>query len=76
MNLRVFMIAFALVALGAGGKLAYDLAPEGSPLAEDQEYPSFTNCSPCAAHKADLENMRREKEARSQLDAYDDPDAE
>lgn len=76
MKQRVFMIVFALLALGAGGKLAYDLARGGSPLAENEEGSSFTKCGLCAAHKADLDNIRRENEARFLLDGSSDLSAE
>jgi len=76
MNLRVFMIVLALLALSAGGKLAYDLAREESPMAENEEGSSFTKCGLCAAHKADLDNIRRENEARFLLDGSSDPSAE
>lgn len=76
MNVRALMIVIALIVVGAGGVLAYDLLQDGGFASKDNGDSSFTECSMCAAHKADLESVTREIEARSRRVGLSDPNAD
>ncbi len=70
MKLRSLSIVIAFLAIGAGGKFAYDAYREHERQKRLEALPAGASCSLCPAHKADhLERVREYNAQRSANEA-------
>ena len=76
MKVRVLLAVIAVFGIGAGGKLAYDAYQEYERQKMLESLPPPSNCSTCAAHKADLKRLREYNAKRSLLEKPADPNVE